>query len=340
MPDNAYHKSLRLKHFTVFEDAEFAFSPGINALVGENGTGKTHLMKALYAVQLAYSREEHSVREMLTDTFQVPEPAQLKSLRSKGRSVATMQGQYGGWEWEFLVNPDAFPHPTLAKWGRIERPVFIPAIDMMGHTLGFVTTYDEYHIDFDLTHRDIVSLLLGPEQRAPGNGMLPEVARLGGDLGGSLEREGDRFYIHNADGRLPMPVVAEGVRKVATLYRLAQTGWLRPGTTLFWDEPEVNLNPVLMDDVVAATLALARSGVQVFLATHSYVILKELDLQATGDDSMRFFAFSKKGRSGTVVAASDDLSGLLPNAILRHYAGLYDRDLDRAVGRERRRDKV
>ena len=36
---------------------------------------------------------------------------------------------------------------------------------------------------------------------------------------------------------------AEGVRKISGLYRLIQNGWLKPGTTLFWDEPEANINP-------------------------------------------------------------------------------------------------
>ena len=40
---------IKLENFTAFKDLEVEFSPGINALVGENGTGKTHLMKACYA---------------------------------------------------------------------------------------------------------------------------------------------------------------------------------------------------------------------------------------------------------------------------------------------------
>ena len=40
---------IKLENFTAFKDLEVEFSPGINALVGANGTGKTHLMKACYA---------------------------------------------------------------------------------------------------------------------------------------------------------------------------------------------------------------------------------------------------------------------------------------------------
>ncbi len=40
---------VRLERFTAFKNLELEFSPGINVLVGENGTGKTHLMKVCYA---------------------------------------------------------------------------------------------------------------------------------------------------------------------------------------------------------------------------------------------------------------------------------------------------
>ena len=40
---------VKLENFTVFENLDLEPSPGINALVGANGTGKTHLMKVCYA---------------------------------------------------------------------------------------------------------------------------------------------------------------------------------------------------------------------------------------------------------------------------------------------------
>ena len=44
---------VKFENFTAFEDLEVEFSPGINALIGANGTGKTHLMKACYAANSA-----------------------------------------------------------------------------------------------------------------------------------------------------------------------------------------------------------------------------------------------------------------------------------------------
>ena len=42
-------QSIGLKNFTVFKNFQLDVSSGINIFVGENGTGKTHLLKAVYA---------------------------------------------------------------------------------------------------------------------------------------------------------------------------------------------------------------------------------------------------------------------------------------------------
>ena len=41
---------LRIRNFTVFAEAEFNFSPGLNIIVGTNGTGKSHVLKLGYMV--------------------------------------------------------------------------------------------------------------------------------------------------------------------------------------------------------------------------------------------------------------------------------------------------
>ena len=40
---------IKLDQFTAFEKLDLKLSPGINVFLGANGTGKTHLMKVLYA---------------------------------------------------------------------------------------------------------------------------------------------------------------------------------------------------------------------------------------------------------------------------------------------------
>lgn len=43
-------RSLRLQQFRSYADASFAFTPGVNVIVGKNGTGKTNLLEAVYVL--------------------------------------------------------------------------------------------------------------------------------------------------------------------------------------------------------------------------------------------------------------------------------------------------
>ena len=338
MSEHAHHKSLRLNNFTAFADASFEFVPGVNAFVGENGTGKTHVMKALYAMQLTQSREARSISTTLEDLFQTKNVADVIRLGAAKGAIAEAGGSYGGAEWYYAIQRGVSGGLAVdTRLPKPERPVFIPAIDMMGHTKGFTEAYEEVRLDFDLTCRDVVNLLRLERRNGKANQLLDEsldepLTRL---LNGEIERDDQgRFYLVSAQGRLPMPMVAEGLRKIATLVQLERNGWLSPGTTLFWDEPEVNLNPLLMDEVVGAVLSLARRGVQVFFATHSYVILKELDLQTRKGDAVRYFALHP-GEGGTTVNATNEFALLRPNPILDQYDSLYDRELTRSTGRNR-----
>ena len=49
-------KHLKLKNFTVFKEADLEFSPRLNVIVGENGTGKTHLLKLGYLLSNAWKK--------------------------------------------------------------------------------------------------------------------------------------------------------------------------------------------------------------------------------------------------------------------------------------------
>jgi DNA repair ATPase RecN len=45
-------KRLLVKNFTVFAEADFEFGPGLNVVVGTNGTGKSHVLKLGYVVEV------------------------------------------------------------------------------------------------------------------------------------------------------------------------------------------------------------------------------------------------------------------------------------------------
>ena len=60
--------------------------------------------------------------------------------------------------------------------------------------------------------------------------------------------------------------------------RLIATGSLLDKGYLFWDEPESNLNPKIIKRVAKTILQVAQSGIQVFIATHSLFLMRELHI--------------------------------------------------------------
>ena len=68
-------KQIKIENYTVFQNQKMEFGDGINIFIGENGTGKTHLMKLLYsAAQSADPRISVAyklVRTMLPDDYKI-----------------------------------------------------------------------------------------------------------------------------------------------------------------------------------------------------------------------------------------------------------------------------
>lgn len=123
--------------------------------------------------------------------------------------------------------------------------------------------------------------------------------------------------------------MAEGLRKLALVWQLIQNGTLLEGSVLFWDEPEANLNPVKVGMLVDVLLELQRMGVQILLATHNYVLLKEFDLRMTDDDKVRFHALYRGPENNIQHSATDDFLSIEPNAIAETFLALYDREVRR-----------
>ena len=153
------------------------------------------------------------------------------------------------------------------------------------------------------------------------------------ELGGKVTIHGEEFFLSGEQGEIEFTLLAEGLRKLGLLWLLIRNGALKPGAVLFWDEPETNLNPKLYGVVIEVLLELQRLGVQVFLATHDYVILKELDLQAIEGDKVAFHSLYRSEETGEVAChTTSSFLQIHPNAIAEAFDSIYDRDVRRALG--------
>lgn len=278
---------IKIENFTAFDNLEIELSEGINVLIGANGTGKTHLMKLLYgAMQQADSNAVKTMDQTLQGLFLPDSLGRLvkRSLgRGKGEFSVTRKEEDG------VERSIRYELSTLGKsqvinsriWSRQKQynVVYIPVKDMLANSPGFKSLYEKRELYFESVYADIITMALLPPTKGPGSKEKGRLLDMIQDvIEGKVEKKNEKFYLKNGQGNLEFTLLAEGYRKMGLLYSLIQNESISAGSVLFWDEPEANLNPRLASKVVKILLELQRMGTQIFIATHDYVMLKELEL--------------------------------------------------------------
>ena len=340
-------ETVNLKNFTAFKELEVGCSSGINVFVGENGTGKTHLLKLVYAACEFSKSEDDVFYNLLHSIFK---PNKVGGLIRKGPTEDSSvsfraDDKANGFKCSLSLireNPPSLAtgiNPSMKAWKeRTRNAVYIPVKEMLSNAPGFRSLYSAREIAFEKVYADIIDkALLPPLKNGGTSGFSSILETLQQALGGKIEQSDESFYLDTPEYKLEFMLLAEGLRKLGLFWLLIRNGSLAKGAVLCWDEPEANLNPRLMKTVVEILLKLQRMGVQIFLATHSYVLLKEFDLQSQPSYEIRFHAFSNDDETQSVkVESTNDYLQINPNAIAGTFADLYDRDIERTLQRGRK----
>ncbi len=335
--------SLQAKRFTIFDDKVFEFSPGLNIIVGENGAGKTHLLKLAYAAtkvlypekfgravaddELAVALTKKLLNVFLPDTLSrlcrhtgpgQPGTARVKlTFDSGGRLGAKLPS----FSFEIPAGAESVKIGVAPKGRPAEPtggPIYLSPHEVVSLVPAFVADYERTSIRFEETYYDLTKLLIARPRRGPrkaGIGTLLEP--LEAAMGGRLEPdELGRLYLNfNDGGKIEAPLVSEGYRKLATLAYLVQNGSLALHGSLFWDEPEANLNPRLMGPLAETLVQLAADGVQLFIATHSLFMMREIALRLDRRKAnktlipARYFSLIRDG-AALAVETANDVEGL------------------------------
>jgi AAA15 family ATPase/GTPase len=335
-------RSVTLENFTAFSFLELELSPGVNVVIGKNGTGKTHLLKALYAACAITEGEdrEKSFGVKLRDVFKPYEGRIGRLAKRKSSSVQSqisISGESKGTLSASFSNhtnsPDSIKISGETRWKK-ERltSAYIPVKEMLSHAPGFLATAALREIAFEDVYIDIIKKAYLPKLKGPidgGRKRLLDILQTA--IEGKVVTKGEHFFLKNRQGDLEFTLLAEGMRKLALTWLLIQNGTLLNGSVLFWDEPEANLNPSLMGEVVEVILELQRVGVQVFVSTHNYVLLKEFDLRQKAADKLTFISLFRAAADDIQAETSPKISGISRNVILDTYSQLYDREIEQSI---------
>lgn len=325
---------LQLKNFTVFSEADLEFSPQLNVFVGENGSGKTHLLKVMYALTSPLTIPERkpsehdiftSFTQKLEGVFQTDSTASLirntlkRPVKAEIRLYFDNEIEHAWVSLSQSENVEQPPNSLAARpvKSRQGLTVYIPPQEVLSLSPSFVAAYDRYSLPFDETLRDSVEILSLPPLRKRTKLAESTEAEFNALLGGEifLGHTGT-FFLKTENGLIEAPLLAHGQKKIASLAQFIANGSIEKGSILFWDEPEANLNAKLVRQIAQIIMVLAREGVQVFIATHSLFLLKEIEILNVmgehGQIKTRFFGLHA-GKNGVTVMqgeSGDDIGDI------------------------------
>jgi predicted ATPase len=323
-----------------------SFSEGINVFIGENGSGKTHIMKALYSACQA-SRQSVTGLGFAAKLVRVfhPEGLSLHRLVRRGHGNKSACIRVATEKNALTISFDA-KHKSGGMvsggegWKRefeTQYSTFIPAKEILSHSRNLIQAIDQGNVDFDDTYRDLISAAsINVKTGKESDQTKRYLAKLRKIAQGRVKIQDDVFYlVDSQNNQLEFALVAEGLRKVALLWQLIKNGTLQQGAVLFWDEPEANINPKHIPAIVDILLQLENDGVQIFLGTHDFFLAKYLDVRKNSIHRLKFHALyhsSEKDDNGAIrVECSEGFSQIENNSILRQSIELYKEEVEKVL---------
>ena len=349
-------KRVEINDFLVFK-GEFMtkFCPGVNVIIGANGTGKTTLLKCLYAA---------------TDTLECKTSRYFSAPGFVGsRNDVHIARSHASYEYdkEGLFSPIAVFFESFDQWNRIaeefispgddtppnvsvgeklnegyspntQRPnmknksIMIPATEMLSHSKGFLALCSEWKMPFDQTQIDILAKAQLPETHEAKLNAANSLDVIKAIIGGEVVYEDDTFFIQKNSGeKTSFSLEASGFKKLGLLWKLLRNGLLERDAILLWDEPENSISPELITVLVDVLLELSRNGVQIFIATHSELLASYFAVNRNKGDNVTFTSLYKDGEQ-VKANTSDRFDFLEPNNLNAEVVNLYKKEIRKGLG--------
>jgi energy-coupling factor transporter ATP-binding protein EcfA2 len=351
---------IEINNFLVFKDNFSAdLFPGVNVLIGENGTGKTTLMKLLYSVntwktEFNINFDSIGINPAIMpgfffSTFQnlikIPNGNSFESEIKYFNYAITkepcfiikysknlMSAVFGGNFENIIANPlscQKYVNFFREFLDSLADSVFIPEKDLLSIAKGLPESYEYGQTDFNKCDIDIIKRARVPAN-SPEQQLFKEICAI---IGGKPLIDGESFKIERPelDWPIPFSMEASGFRKFGLIAMLIRNEQIKPGSVLFWDEPENSLNPELLPMLVDILLKISRNGVQIFVATQSEILASYFSVNKIKTDCVMFHTLYKDQKL-IKIDSNDRFDLLNPNSLTDERIKLYEKKLDEGLG--------
>ncbi len=326
---------IKVKNCGPLGDLKWSAGSGFNVIIGENGTGKTLLLKTLYTAiksteEYQRGNDKRTYRQILDEklkwTFQLSKIGDLVT-RGEGRKFR-FESVIDDEKVMFTFSQSAEKgvgdsvDPTK---GRSFNSVYFPAKEILSlDSIIRQSREIDRQFGFDDTYYDLVKAVGKPTQQGKNWKSFADARKgLEDIINGRVEYIDNEWFYIRGQSRYPISLTAEGVKKIAIIDRLLGNGIISPQTVLFIDEPESALHPRAVIMYLDILNLLVMQGIQVFIATHSYFVLKKLHLIALKKkEKLPVVSLTNAG-----VHYHDLVKGMPDNPIVEASVSLYEEEI-------------
>jgi AAA15 family ATPase/GTPase len=331
-----------IKNYGPIRELNLSTLGKINLVIGANGSGKTFLLKALYCAtrtleEYKRGKEQRSASDILKDklywTFQV---AKIGDLVTKGEtSKLSANINFDGKDFQFT-----FGKETTRQINFLENHVtplesnsiFLPAKEVISLQKIILKTREiDKLFGFDDTYLDLARALRQTLKRGKNYaGFSKAREKLKDIVNGRIEYDqtSDEWIFRNEKNqKFEIGVTAEGIKKIAILDTLLGNRYIDTNSMIFIDEPESALHPVAIAKLLEIIYLLSECGIQFFLASHSYFVIKKLFLLAKAHQ-LDIPVISCEKSDWRIDNLKD---GMPDNSIINESIRLYEEEVDGVI---------
>ena len=330
-------KYIEISSFGPIDRAECNGLGRINLFIGRNGSGKTFLLKALYAALRTVEvyrrgKEQRAEKEILSDklywTFQSPTLGELVKKGDNSLSFSMKSSKNEVFSYSFggsTVKNVAAVNNTFEQ--KTDNTIFIPAKEILSLRDLILEARENFSsFGFDDAYYDLAKALRpttkGHNVKSFANARKSLKTTIGGRIGYDEKRKAWYFYGEN-NKKFDLSITSEGIKKISILDALLGNHYLSKGSIVIIDEAEANLHPEMIARFIDIIYELAKGGLQFFISSHSYFVIKKLYVLAQKQQiSVPTWSFE----GGTVERY--DLRDEMPeNAIVNESIRLYKQEI-------------
>ena len=287
-------KSINVSSFGPINSAVCDGLGHINLFIGHNGSGKTFLLKALYSALKtveAYKRgkEQRTEKEILSDklywTFQSPS---LGELVTKGdNALQFLMKSDKNEQFSYSFGPSTNKNVTTVIntfEPKSDNTIFLPAKEILSLRDVILEARENFTaFGFDDAYYDLAKALRPTTKGRNVKSFSDARKELGEAIGGRIgydEKQKAWFFYGENNKKFDLSITSEGVKKISILDALLGNHYLAKGSVVIIDEAEANLHPEMISKFMDIVYMLAKGGLQFFISSHSYFVIKKLYILA------------------------------------------------------------